>query len=116
MLVIIYRALIYLVAFIAALYNAAMDKLKDHFSSSIWWNKTTFWPTQKDANGKKFLGMVWDAWHLAKTAWLYLMFFDMWLVSYLKVELHLWEVPLLFFIGHGGGFNLGYNWLFKKKN
>lgn len=108
--------IIYLVAFVAALFNAAMDKLKDHFSSSIWWAKNEhFWNPLYSWRGKKILGMVWDAWHISKTAWLYIMFFDMWLVSYLDVKLYLWEVPLLYALGHGGGFNLGYNILFKRK-
>ena len=107
--------IIYSLVFIAGLFNAIMDTLKDHYSSSIWWNKIPFWQTQQDANGKKFLGMVWDAWHIAKTAWILLMMTDIWLVSYLKVDVKWWEIFTLYFLAHGGGFNLGYNILFKRK-
>ena len=103
--------IIYSLVFVAGLFNAAMDTLKDHYSSSIWWDKTVFWPTQKDANGNKFLGMVWDGWHIAKTAMLLLLLFAV----ALNKDLYWWEYFTLYFFAWGGGFGLGYNWLFKKK-
>lgn len=108
------HVIIYAIVFVAGLYNAVMDKLKDHFSSSIWWNKIPFWQTQQDANGKKFLGMVWDAWHVFKTAWIYLMIINIWVVSYFKIDVKWWEIFCMY-LTHGLGFNLGYKWLFKRK-
>ena len=108
--------LVYLIAFIAAFADAMKDTLKDHFSSSIWWNKNQIkWNPVFSWKGKKFLGMVWDPWHIDKTIWLFLMFTAMWLISYLKVNIHWWEIITLYLIGHGGGFFLGYDLLFKRK-
>ena len=103
--------IVYLLVFIAALFNAVMDKLKDHYSSSIWWDKTTFYPTQKDAFGKKFLGiMVLDAWHLAKTAMIILLM----IAIVIPCNFYWWEYLVLYFVW-GCGFNLGWNYLFKRK-
>jgi hypothetical protein len=89
-----------------------MDTLKDHFSSSIWWNKVKEkWNPAFSWMGKKFLGvMVLDPWHIAKTAMLFLIFIGFVVPSQFK-----WWEYFTLYIAWGIGFNAGYEYLFKRK-
>jgi hypothetical protein len=103
--------LTYILFFSAGMWNAVMDTLKDHFSSSIWWNKIKekYDPSYTWRN-KKFLGMVLDPWHKSKTMMLWLLC----ICKVLNTEMQWWEAITLYIIW-GFGFGLGYNYLFKRK-
>ena len=105
--------IIYILIFLAGFFSAVMDTVKDHYNSSIWWNKRqTFWNPAVSWQGKKFLGiMVLDAWHLSKTVMLLLIF----LATSLSKYLYWWEYLTLYFFAYGSGFNIGYNWLLKRR-
>lgn len=104
--------LIYILIAFAGLCNSMMDKLKDHFSSSIWWNKVKEkWNPQFSWMGKKFLGiMVLDPWHIAKTAMLGLIFISRVIPAHLK-----WWEYFTLYATWGSAFNIGYYWLFQRK-
>lgn len=105
--------IIYTLIFFAGLWNSVMDKLKDHFSTSIWWNeiKEKYNPQYTWMN-KKFLGvMVLDLWHIAKTAMLGCIF----IIRVIPAHLKWWEYFTLY--GTWGlAFNLGYYVFFQRKN
>jgi hypothetical protein len=104
----------YILIALAAMFNAIMDTLWTHFSTSIfkglkveWWNPNYSWMSVKN-----FLGIVrLDAWHLAK----YGMLFS--IVSacvFYQPVLGLYDLlilPLIWSIT----FELFYSYIFKKQ-
>lgn len=99
--------------FIASIFNAICDTLKDHFQSSIFSNlNPNWWDPAVTANTMgNFLGIVrLDAWHLSKYGWML-----SWVAAVgitILYPITIWEVVCMPFVW-SLGFELFYSYIFK---
>jgi len=81
---------------LAAICDAIMDTLKDHYEISVFhnWNKYFWNPAYSWNYHKKFFGIVeLDAWHIVKYAYLFFLFLS---IYYYKTITGWIDIPLMF--------------------
>jgi len=97
---------------IAAVLNAVLDTLKDHFSVSVFKNlNPKFWnPQVSYATSITLFGVHWDAWHIIKYAFIASIF--MAIVMFEQV-FKWWVEFIMFFLLWWIFFELFYTYIFK---